>query len=399
MAAAGSAYLAWLLLIVDSFLLPVTPVGQAVPGSQIYQYIPSSSSIVFHMDLRSIKHQFDKSLDQLGKMPVVEQNPMFKMMFDQLNQTIKRGILQLEQTIKVVKIDQIRFITVGIAFKERFRNPEILVVVHGELTQNMVDGIIGMRQGKSKFTKSESHGMTFYFNENNREPSLAWVPTGQILLGTAEPLRRLSIDGIEKLAEGSLRHQLVQQYKPQHALAAGIQQSHAMRREYRQVPPMVRSLLEDMTSLYMAAWGGGSQLTLWSKTPATTKRYALMLKGMGQLGVASDYLRRGLINMADAVIAPSNQPVNNPALDTILQNKDVIFAYIRQFFSSTILSYQVKTTPNSAQLEFHGNGGVTIPLIGLLGGIGFARQVAPRRVRYKRAYPQPPATAPMKPQP
>lgn len=402
MASFGSAYLAWLLLIVDSFLLPVKPVGPAVPGNQIYQYLSSSSTVVLHFDIRSIKYQFDKSLQQLGNLPVVAQNPMFKQMYEQLDHTIKRGIRQMESTLKVVKLDQIRFITVGLEFKQNIGKPEIMIVVHGELEQKMIDGFVEMR--KAKVTRSEAYGMSFYFNENSSQPSMAWTPTGQILLGTPDAIRHLSTNGIEKLQAGSLRHQLVQQYSPTHVVAVGMQQNETVRRQAGALPAMIQPLVEDLTGLYAAAWGGGSHVTLWSKTPTTTKRYAVILKGLGQISVASDYFRRGLINVADGMIAPSNQPLNHPVLDSLVQNKDVIFAYIRQFFSRTLLNYQVQTTPNSAQLTFTGNGGITIPVMGVFGVIGIAQ---PRKRRYRSRHTrpapqvapaQPPATAP-KPMP
>ena len=47
-----SSSLAWFFLLIDSLLLPVNPTGKAVPPHQLYQYVPNSAQLVFHLDFR-----------------------------------------------------------------------------------------------------------------------------------------------------------------------------------------------------------------------------------------------------------------------------------------------------------------------------------------------------------
>lgn len=395
--AMGSGYLAWLLLVFDAFLLPANPVGAPVSPNDIYRYIPIHSNVIVHVDIRSIKKQFDTSLVKLGQQPFVKQNPMMGMLYSRMNMMLNQGIASVERKFKVVKLNQIRFITLGLSFKKRFKDPSIMVVVRGELNEKVVQHLTTMRRGK--YTRSTSHGITFYQTANKSRPQFGWTDSGQVLVMTPDVAKELHKSGPVSQYNKSLATRMISQYKNNHAVAFGMRTSPALRREFRRVPAIVRKLAEDMNGMYAAGWGGGSSVKVWGRNPTTVKRYAKILKGVAQFSVAGDHFRSGLLDLIDGVVDSGGAPVRNPILGSVMQFKPAIIAYLRGLFNKSPLSYTIKTDSISTQLTFKGNGGASVPMMGVFGGLGFfvsgRSAQKPMRPSYKRSRAYPRGTTPI----
>ncbi len=383
--AMGTGYLAWFLLIMDAFLLPAKPVGPATSGQEIFRYIPASSNLVLQIDVRSIKKQFDTSLANLSQQPFIAQNPMMKMLYSRMDMMLKQGIQRMERQVKVVKIDQIRYVTVGLSFKRRFRKPSLMVAVHGELNQKMIDQFAANQ--RAKFTQSNAHGISFYKSARRSRPVLGWTPAGQILLMTPDVAKELEEQGPAPASAGSLKARVINNYKPKHAVVVATRTSAALRREFRRVPPMIRMLAEDLTGLYATAWGGGSKVKVWGSNPRTVKRYGLILKGFGQMSVAGDYFRRGLIDVIDGVVDQGGAPIRNPMISSIMQFKPAILNYLRGMYGQATLSYSVGTSTKASSLTFNGNGGAMVPMVGVLAGVGLFVNTSRRSQRAFRSRP------------
>ena len=155
------------MLLLDTLLLPANPVGKPVPAHQLFQYVPNQAQMVLHVDLNSIRTHFEKSIQDLGKQSFVAKEPMVNRMFGRFNRMYKMMISRAEKQL-MIKLDQVRFVTMAFGLKNGPKKPDILITFHGKFDIKSLENLLASKRVKAK--RETIKGYTFFFHPNNNKP-------------------------------------------------------------------------------------------------------------------------------------------------------------------------------------------------------------------------------------
>ncbi|MCK6512475.1 hypothetical protein L6R29_21305 [Myxococcota bacterium] len=339
-----------ILMMLFSLLVPEQVNQPAPPPAEMYRYIPQGSQFCISFHTAPLAKDFFQRLQSLEKNPLFALLPRNESMLQHFTNKLTRARQQIQRETGKDFFSELRFATLCLRFQGGRTD---LGAFHIGIPYSLQE-YTRFAQKNANTEIATAHGFHIAVRPHSRE-SLVLTPENELLLLHKDHAQALIKQGPSALQNQAMQRLLTRHHRSEQLAAFGLIMDNNLQQILQQSAGMVTNLFQGWRSFHASTSLTHLKAHLHTTDAETTRRSALFLKGLQQMGSAAVLYGQGLFHGLTGILDMPNPEQRSPMIRKLVQNKHLIFGLMRTYLGDqSALQTRIHTRPNHLIFDAQG---------------------------------------------